>query len=149
MTKVISCYSQYSGAWIMRHDTVVECWRTKILVSHWPGSTHAHRPQKRVGQRLNSCKHVSKISNCSLSPRQHRARFQIMERSLDRSAPLLRACSWGSQFFNWYPIILIRLYRFRIFFQNHSSVIHSRATILPIVGGNSTLKSGRLVQSGD
>ena len=32
-------------------------------------------------------------------------------------------------FFNWYPILLIRLCRFRIFYQNSSSVIRSRARI--------------------
>ena len=40
-----------------------------------------------------------------------------------------------SKFFNWYPNILIRVCRFRIFFQNHYSVIRSRARILPLIGG--------------
>ena len=54
-----------------------------------------------------------------------------------------------SDFYTWYLILVIRLRRFRIFFQNESSVIRSRARILPIIGGESFLKSGRLVQSGD
>ena len=54
-----------------------------------------------------------------------------------------------SDFYKWYLILVIRLRRFRIFFQNESSVIRSRARILPIIGGESFLKSGRLVQSGD
>ena len=40
-----------------------------------------------------------------------------------------------SNFFNWYLILLIWLRRFRIFFQNGSSVIRSRASILLIIGG--------------
>ena len=40
-------------------------------------------------------------------------------------------------FYRWYLILVIRLRRFRIFFQNASSVIRSRARILPIIGGES------------
>ena len=40
-----------------------------------------------------------------------------------------------SKFFNWYSILLIRLRRFRIFFQNQSSVLRSRASNLLIIGG--------------
>ena len=40
-----------------------------------------------------------------------------------------------SNFFNWYFILLIRLRRFRIFFQNQSSVVRSRASNLLIIGG--------------
>ena len=40
-----------------------------------------------------------------------------------------------SIFFNRYLILLIWLRRFRIFFQNPSSVIRSRASILLIIGG--------------
>lgn len=42
-----------------------------------------------------------------------------------------------SDFYRWYLILVIRLRRFRIFFQNASSVIRSRARILPIIGGES------------
>ena len=30
----------------LAHDSVIECWRNKILVSHWSESTHALRPRK-------------------------------------------------------------------------------------------------------
>ena len=40
-----------------------------------------------------------------------------------------------SKFFNWYSILLIRLRRFWIFFQNQSSVLRSRASNLLIIGG--------------
>ena len=48
-----------------------------------------------------------------------------------------------SNFVNWYPILLIRSRRFRIFFPNHSSVIRSRASILLIIGGKFHSQSGR------
>ena len=40
-----------------------------------------------------------------------------------------------SYIFNCYPILLNRLRRFRIFFQNPSSVIRLRASILLLIGG--------------
>ena len=41
-----------------------------------------------------------------------------------------------SDFFNWYSILLIRLRWFRICFPNHSIVIRSRASILPMISGD-------------
>ena len=41
-----------------------------------------------------------------------------------------------SDFFNWYSILLIRLRWFRIFFPNHSIVIRSRASILPMISSD-------------
>ena len=41
-----------------------------------------------------------------------------------------------SDFFNRYSILLIQLRWFRIFFPNHSTVIRSRASILPMISGD-------------
>ena len=70
--------------------------------------------------------------------------FKLLFLILDFSLKCFKGLFLGvSNFFNCYPILLIRLRRFRICFQNGSSVIRSRASILLIIGGKFYSQSGR------